>query len=81
MKTTFSYFPGMFENPAPAKIIKKKNKIKISDKKIDIKKHPIKITPCNYFDFRKSKMGRMIIRANLNAPDYQISSETVRNHS
>ena len=50
-------------------------------KKIDIKKHPIKITPCNYFDFRKSKMGRMIIRANLNAPDYQISSETVRNHS
>ena len=27
MKTTFSYFPGMFENPAPAKIIKKKLKI------------------------------------------------------
>ena len=24
MKTTFSHFPGMFENPAPAKIIKKK---------------------------------------------------------
>ena len=24
MKTTFSYIPGMFENPAPAKIIKKK---------------------------------------------------------
>ena len=24
MKTTFSYFPGMFENPAPAKIIFKK---------------------------------------------------------
>ena len=23
MKTTFSYFPGMFENTAPAKIIKK----------------------------------------------------------
>ena len=23
MKTTFSQFPGMFENPAPAKIIKK----------------------------------------------------------
>jgi len=22
MKTTFSFFPGMFENPAPAKIIK-----------------------------------------------------------
>jgi len=21
MKTTFSYFPGMFENPTPAKII------------------------------------------------------------
>ena len=27
MKTTFSYFPGMFENPTPAKIIKKKSKI------------------------------------------------------
>ena len=27
MKTTFSYFPGMFENPAPAKTILK-NKIK-----------------------------------------------------
>ena len=26
MKTTFSHFPGMFENPAPAKIIKKKKK-------------------------------------------------------
>ena len=26
MKITFSYFPGMFENPAPAKIIKKKSK-------------------------------------------------------
>ena len=26
MKTTFSYFPGMFENPAPAKInFKKQN--------------------------------------------------------
>ena len=25
MKTTFSYFPGMYENPAPAKIIFKKN--------------------------------------------------------
>ena len=26
MKTTFSYFPGMFENPAPAKInLKKQN--------------------------------------------------------
>ena len=24
MKTTFSYFPGMFGNPAPAKIILKK---------------------------------------------------------
>ena len=24
MKTTFSYFPGMFGNPAPAKIIFKK---------------------------------------------------------
>ena len=24
MKTTFSYFPGMFENPAPAKTIFKK---------------------------------------------------------
>ena len=24
MKTTFSYFPGMFENPTPAKIIFKK---------------------------------------------------------
>ena len=23
MKTTFSYFPGMFENPEPAKILKK----------------------------------------------------------
>ena len=35
MKTTFSYFPGMFENPAPAaktsckRNIDKKNKIKI----------------------------------------------------
>ena len=27
MKTTFSYYPGMFENPAPAKIILKKSKI------------------------------------------------------
>ena len=27
MKTTFSYFPGMFENPASAKInLKKQNK-------------------------------------------------------
>ena len=26
MKTTFSYFPGMFENPTPAKIIKKNQK-------------------------------------------------------
>jgi len=26
MKTTFSYFPGMFENPTPAKIIFKKIK-------------------------------------------------------
>ena len=26
IKTTFSYFPGMFENPAPAKIILKKIK-------------------------------------------------------
>ena len=25
MKNTFSYFPGMFENPAPAKIILKRN--------------------------------------------------------
>ena len=25
MKATFSYFPGMFENPAPVKIIFKKN--------------------------------------------------------
>ena len=25
MKTTFSYFPGMFKNPAPAKIIFEKN--------------------------------------------------------
>ena len=25
MKTTFSCFPGMFKNPAPAKIILKKN--------------------------------------------------------
>ena len=29
MKTTFSYFLGMFENPAPAKIIKKKIKNEI----------------------------------------------------
>ena len=29
MKTTFSYFPGMLENPVPAKIIFKKNKSKI----------------------------------------------------
>ena len=27
MKTTFSYFPGMFENPEPAKILKKKSKL------------------------------------------------------
>ena len=27
MKTTFSYFPGMFEKTAPVKIIKKKSKI------------------------------------------------------
>ena len=80
MKTTFSYFPGMFENPAPGKIISKKQNQKLAIKNWH-KKHPIKISPCNYFDFRKSKMGRMIIRANLNAPDYQISSETVRNHS
>jgi len=26
MKTTFSYFPGIFENAAPAKIIKKNKK-------------------------------------------------------
>ena len=27
MKTTFSYFPGMFENPAPAKCyLKKQNR-------------------------------------------------------
>ena len=26
MKTTFSYFPGMFENPAPAKYEKEKSK-------------------------------------------------------
>ena len=26
MKTTFSYFPGMFENPAPAKYKKKNQK-------------------------------------------------------
>ena len=27
MKTTFSYFPGMFENPAPVKFnLKKQNK-------------------------------------------------------
>ena len=25
MKTTFSYFPGMYENPAPAKYYFKKN--------------------------------------------------------
>ena len=29
MKTTFSYFPGMFENPAPAKYYFKKTKSKI----------------------------------------------------
>ena len=29
MKTTFSYFPGMFENPAPAKYHLKKTKSKI----------------------------------------------------
>ena len=28
MKTTFSYFPGMFENPAPAKYYFQKNKIR-----------------------------------------------------
>ena len=27
MKTTFSYFPGMLENPAPAKYFLKKSKI------------------------------------------------------
>jgi len=29
MKTTFSYFPGMFENPAPVKIIFQKVSIQI----------------------------------------------------
>ena len=29
MNTTFSYFPGMFENPTQAKIVKKKTKSKI----------------------------------------------------
>ena len=29
MKTTFSYFPGMLENPAPAKIILKNKKIEV----------------------------------------------------
>ena len=29
MKTTFSYFPGMYENPAPAKYYLKKTKLKI----------------------------------------------------
>ena len=28
MKTTFSYFPGMVENPAPVKYYSKKNEIK-----------------------------------------------------
>ena len=26
MKTTFSYFPGMFENPAPEKYVAKDNR-------------------------------------------------------
>ena len=39
MKTTFSYFPGMFENPAPAKYHESKiwniNYIRIGRKIID----------------------------------------------
>ena len=41
MKTSFSYFPGMFENTAPAKIIKEKKNLKCT------------ISGCRYLGIRK----------------------------
>ena len=54
MKTTFSYYPGMFENPAPAKIIlKKQNQKKLkeslsiitSDNDINVRFTRVPLTP------------------------------------
>ena len=36
MKTTFSYFQGMFENPAPAKIIFKRQNQNFDDNPFNI---------------------------------------------
>ena len=51
MKTTFSYFQGMFENPAPAKIIFKK---KLNQKYYEIltirmRRKVIALSPLSFF--------------------------------